>query len=80
MATVWAGAVACPRPFHMKPPDGKEGIMIIEYRARDNVRHRDSGTNRAACLDCADCRGMCWAALQLRLLPDLILKDKGATA
>lgn len=54
--------------------------MIIEHRARDTARRRHSGADRAACLDCADCRGMCWAALQLRLLPDLILKDEGARA
>lgn len=54
--------------------------MTIEYRAKEPIRHRRAGADRAACLDCADCQGLCWSALQLRLLPDLILKDKGASA
>ncbi|MBC7154544.1 MAG: hypothetical protein H5U19_08035 [Rhodobacteraceae bacterium] len=35
---------------------------------------------RGACLDCPQCSGACWHALELRLLPEAILKDKGASA
>lgn len=52
--------------------------MTIEYRAKELARHRRAGSDRAACLDCSDCPGLCWSALQLMLLPDLILKDRGA--
>lgn len=27
----------------------------------------------AGCLDCPDCRGTCWEAVALRLIPDCIL-------
>lgn len=52
--------------------------MTIEYRTKEPIRRHRAANHRASCLDCADCQGLCWSALQLRLLPDLILKDKGA--
>ncbi len=32
----------------------------------------------AACLDCPDCRGTCWEAVALRLVPDCILHAREA--
>ena len=33
-------------------------------------------TRPAGCLDCPDCRGTCWEAVALRLIPDCILHSR----
>lgn len=35
---------------------------------------------KRACLDCKDCTGMCWQFLELRCLPDTVLKCGGRSA
>jgi hypothetical protein len=79
MILVWAGLLGR-RPLAPRAPrEGQgKGIMTIEYRTKEPIRRHRAANHRASCLDCADCQGLCWSALQLRLLPDLILKDKGA--
>ena len=44
--------------------------MTPERKAQAPAPHR---ARPAGCLDCPDCRGACWEALSLRLIPDCIL-------
>lgn len=52
--------------------------MKTERRFSDMRRALRQIAVRGACLDCPECSGPCWHALELRLLSEAILKDKRA--
>jgi hypothetical protein len=47
--------------------------MTIDRSARAPAHPRPAG-----CLDCPDCRGTCWEALALRMIPEAILHAREA--
>jgi hypothetical protein len=47
--------------------------MLIERKALVATTAIAARARPAACLDCPDCRGTCWEAVALRLVPDSVL-------
>lgn len=50
--------------------------MLIERKAFDAAALVPAGPKGKACLDCPDCRGLCWTAIELRRLPETILQSR----
>ncbi len=50
--------------------------MQIERFATDTKRHASTQANRDACLGCPDCKGTCWSAAELVVVPEVILQTR----
>ena len=50
--------------------------MPIERYALDAPRLIRSANERAQCLGCADCTGLCWSILELSRLPQTVLHPR----
>ena len=50
--------------------------MPIERFATNTDHLAGSQANRDACLGCPDCKGPCWSAAELLLIPEMILQTR----
>lgn len=51
--------------------------MGIERGAFGGEETGGQTTIQGNCLGCTDCNGACWQALEMQVLPETVLKNKG---